>query len=98
MVVVGLFLTFNGVSNAFLRPNVEELLEHIREGRCVQMLHVGPYDAERASFEAMARAAAGAGYTLEAPHHEVYFSDPRRVPPARLRTLLRCPVKRSARH
>jgi hypothetical protein len=81
------------------RPADGVRLEHIREGRCVQMLHVGPYDAERSTLEAMARAAAGKGWRLGGPHHEIYFSDPRRVPPARLRTLLRCPVeKRATRH
>jgi hypothetical protein len=27
-------------------------------------------------------------------HHEIYLSDPRRVPPQRLRTLLRQPLRR----
>lgn len=32
MVVLALFLLFNGVLGAFMRPNVEELMEHIRTG------------------------------------------------------------------
>jgi len=28
-------------------------------------------------------------------HHEIYLSDPRRVPPEKLRTILRQPVRRS---
>jgi hypothetical protein len=30
-------------------------------------------------------------------HHEIYLSDPRRVPPERLKTILRHPVGTSAR-
>ena len=34
------------------------------------------------------------GYAFNGPHHEIYLSDPRKVEPARLRTILRQPVKR----
>jgi hypothetical protein len=37
------------------------------------------------------------GWTFDGKHHEIYLSDPRRVPPARLRTILRHPVKRRTR-
>jgi hypothetical protein len=29
-------------------------------------------------------------------HHEIYLSDPRRVPPERLKTILRHPVRKKA--
>jgi hypothetical protein len=32
------------------------------------------------------------GLKYGAPHHEIYLSDPRRVPPERLKTILRNPV------
>jgi hypothetical protein len=32
------------------------------------------------------------GLTLRGPHHEIYLSDPRRVAPEKLRTILRLPV------
>jgi hypothetical protein len=32
------------------------------------------------------------GLKLIGPHHEIYLSDPRRVPPERLRTILREPA------
>lgn len=67
-------------------------LETIKEGRCVQMLHVGPYDQERPTIERMQAYAEAEGLTLGGPHHEIYLSDPRRVPPARLRTILRLPI------
>jgi hypothetical protein len=36
------------------------------------------------------------GLEVHGLHHEIYLSDPRRVAPAKLRTILRVPVKRSA--
>jgi hypothetical protein len=32
------------------------------------------------------------GLKLSGPHHEIYLSDPRRVPPDRLKTILRQPT------
>jgi hypothetical protein len=68
-------------------------LESIEEGRCVQMLHIGPYDREAETIAAMMDFARGQGLKPHAAHHEVYLSDPRRVEPARLRTILRQPVR-----
>ncbi len=67
-------------------------LERIAEGRCVQMLHVGPYAAEPATVEAMMAFAAESGLRPTGYHHEIYLSDPRRVRPEKLRTILRHPV------
>jgi len=68
-------------------------LETIREGRSVQLLHVGAYDAEHDTIRRMEEFARAAGWRFAGRHHEIYLSDPRRVPPARLRTILRYPVK-----
>ena len=67
-------------------------LETFTEGRCVQMLHVGPYDRESETLEAMKAFAEQQGLKMGGPHHEIYLSDPRRVPPQRLKTILRHPV------
>ena len=69
-------------------------LETIGEGRCVQMLHVGPYDQEQKTVDIMRAHAARQGYDFNGRHHEIYISDPRRVEPARLKTILRQPVRR----
>lgn len=71
------------------------VLERITEGRCVQMLHVGPYDRECETIAKMQAFAESKGFQLAGPHHEIYISDPRRVPPERLKTILREPVKPS---
>jgi hypothetical protein len=68
-------------------------LERLEEGRCVQALHVGPYDEERRTLEAMHALAAERGLLPDGKHHEIYLSDPRRVSPERLRTILRQPVR-----
>jgi len=68
-------------------------LDNLREGRCVQMLHIGPYTDEGRSWEAMERLAHSKGLGFAGPHHEIYLSDPRRVSPAKLRTILRKPVR-----
>lgn len=68
-------------------------LEDITEGRCVQMLHTGPYAQEKTVVDKMHEAAAENGFHLRGPHHEIYLSDPNRVVPERLRTILRYPVE-----
>ncbi|HYL10172.1 MAG TPA: GyrI-like domain-containing protein [Candidatus Acidoferrales bacterium] len=68
-------------------------LESLDEGRCVQVLHVGPYDQEHTTISQMRSFAEANGFSFHGIHHEIYLSDPRRVAPAKLRTILRHPVK-----
>ncbi len=68
-------------------------IETIDEGTCVQMLHVGPYATEAETIKQMSEFAFANKLSFTGAHHEIYLSDPRRVPPERLRTLLRHPVK-----
>ena len=70
----------------------------LREGLCVQMMHVGPYDDEPASVQRMDAFVAGQGYvndlSNERLHHEIYLSDPRKVPPERMKTVIRHPIRK----
>ena len=76
-------------------PSVREVrLEDISEGLCVQMLHVGPYDNEGETVEVMKAFAEEQGLEFHGRHHEIYLSDPRRIPPERLKTILRHPVRK----
>jgi hypothetical protein len=68
-------------------------LETLREGKCVQMLHRGPYRKEHATIDAMLAFARAHGLRPRGRHHEIYISDPGRVAPAKLRTILRQPVR-----
>jgi hypothetical protein len=67
-------------------------LETLDEGKCVQVLHVGPYTAEKPTIAKMRAFATQQGLSFKGRHHEIYLSDPRRVEEARLRTILRQPV------
>ena len=69
-------------------------LETLEEGLCVQVLHVGPFAEEGKTIRTMHDFAKEQGLSFHGLHHEIYLSDPRRVPPERLRTILRHPVKR----
>ncbi len=71
---------------------VDVRLTEFEEGRCVQQLHVGPYDTEGETLAQMHAFAEDQGLAFAGRHHEIYLSDPRRVEPARLRTILRMPV------
>jgi hypothetical protein len=74
-------------------PTAREVaLETLDEGRCVQMLHVGPYERECETFALMSEFAAKKDLRPSGSHHEIYISDPRRVPPENLKTILRLPV------
>ena len=70
----------------------EVVLEKLSEGRCLQMLHVGPYEKEHETLAVMQEHAEREGLRWHGRHHEIYLSDPRRVPAERLKTILRRPV------
>lgn len=76
-------------------PALDRLrLATLDEGRCVQTLHIGPYDDEAGVLAQLhEQFLPQAGLRMTGKHHEIYLSDPRRVEPARLRTILRQPVR-----
>jgi hypothetical protein len=67
-------------------------LERFAEGRCAQVLHVGPYSEEGPTVAALHAFIAANDCALTGRHHEIYLGDPRRTAPGRLRTILRQPV------
>jgi hypothetical protein len=69
-------------------------LATLKEGPCVQLLHVGPYADEPPNIQKMHRFIEEKGYTFAGSHHEIYLSDPRRGKPERMKTIIRQPVKR----
>lgn len=72
-------------------PLLEQInFERLSEGRCVQMLHLGPFEDLTASFEIMEDFAKSEGVVrLSKMHREIYLSDPRKVAPEKLKTVLR---------
>lgn len=89
------------IEEALRRAGVEYLGEALaklhcyeyEEGRAAQILHVGPYEAEAPTIEKLHRFLYEEGYQPRGKHHEIYLSDPRRVAPEELRTILRQPVE-----
>jgi hypothetical protein len=79
-------------------PALERIrLDTLTEGRCVQTLHVGPFDDEGPVLGEMHDEFIPAqGLRMSGRHHEVYLSDIRRTDPAKLRTILRQPVAPAA--
>ena len=68
--------------------------ETLSEGRCVQTLHYGSFDDEGPVVERLHNEFIPEnGLREDGKHHEVYFSDFRKVAPDKLRTLLRQPVR-----
>jgi len=73
---------------------VEEIrFERINEGKCVQILHVGPYSTEHESLSKMRKLMEKKNLIENGLHHEIYLSDPRRVSGEKMKTILRQPVK-----
>jgi hypothetical protein len=75
-------------------PRLDDVrLETLDEGRCVQTLHLGPFDDEAETLARMHdEFIPGAGLAMTGRHHEIYFSDTRKADPAKFRTILRQPV------
>jgi len=63
------------------------------EGRCVQLIHHGPYADEPASLARLDRYMAQHGLRWNGLHHEIYLSDVTETDPTKMRTLLRHPCR-----
>ncbi len=68
-------------------------IEELQEGRCIQALHVGPFDTVPGTVDRLRRAAAEEELEVRGRLHEVWLSAPGRVPAERRRTVVRLPVK-----
>jgi hypothetical protein len=64
--------------------------EKITEGNCIQMLHIGSYDNEPATFKIMEEYAKTHNLNrISKVHREIYLSDFRKVATEKLKTVLR---------
>ena len=68
------------------------------EGLCVQCMHAGFYDDEPSTVARMHEYMENQGYVLDITnqrmHHEIYLSDARKVPPEKLKTVIRHPIRK----
>ena len=80
-------------------PSIDAVsVRNLHEGMCVQILHIGSYDDETPTLDRLHNHYLPAnGLTFNGDHHEIYLSDARRTPPAKLKTILRQPVKATNR-
>jgi len=69
--------------------------EKMREGKCIQILHIGPYYTEPESIVKMEKLMEEKNLVKSGFHHEIYLvmAYPRKVPEEKLKTILRQPVK-----
>ncbi len=69
--------------------------EKMREGKCVQILHLGPYSKEPESLAKMKRLMEENNLVPNGRHHEIclVMAYPRKVPEERLKTILRHSVR-----
>ena len=69
------------------------------EGLCVQCMHIGSFDDEPATVALMQDFIAAEGYETDLDggrlHHEIYLSDARKTEPAKLKTVIRHPVRKA---
>lgn len=67
--------------------------EKITEGKCVQIMHTGPYSTEPETINSLMEFMAKNSQSVNGLHHEIYLSDPRKTEPSKMKTLIRYPVK-----
>lgn len=73
-------------------PAVEKLrLENFSEGRCAQVLHVGPFSEEGPTI-ARLHEFIDMRTSRTGKHHEIYLSDIRRADPKKWKTIIRHPM------
>lgn len=68
--------------------------ETFTEGWTAQLLHIGPYSAEAENIQRLHDFIHAQGCRLDGKHHEIYLSDPGRVAPEKMKTIIRQPVLR----
>jgi len=67
--------------------------EKINEGKCIQIMHVGPYSTEPEAIGKIKDFMEDNDFTENGLHHEIYISDPRKTIPEKMKTILRQPIK-----
>ncbi len=67
--------------------------ETFTEGKCAQIMHIGPYSTEHETINTLTEFISQNGQSISGLHHEIYLSDPRKTEPSKLKTIIRYPVK-----
>lgn len=92
-----IFLKLRDISyNKKLNPTILKA-EYLRllEPLSCQMMHIGPYSEEPVTFSIMEKYTEENGYIRKEKYHkEIYISDPRKVSPENMKTVLRFEVSK----
>jgi hypothetical protein len=72
-------------------PRVQVVM--FTEGSCVQAVHHGSYDQEPKTLAQIDHFMQEHGLVANGLHHEIYLTDVRETDPAKMRTILRQPVR-----
>jgi hypothetical protein len=67
-------------------------LESFSEGRCAQILHIGPFSEEGPTIEKVHQFIDSRS-RLTGKHHEIYLSDIRKADPSKWKTIIRQPMQ-----
>ncbi len=76
-------------------PLYEEIrFDTMQDGKCIEILHIGAFDDEPASFEKMTQFAKKNNLERDKScHREIYLNNANRVEKSKLKTILRFSVK-----
>ncbi|MEI7810891.1 MAG: GyrI-like domain-containing protein [Ignavibacteria bacterium] len=82
---------------AYAKKQIEAIkevrFENYHEGRCAQIMHIGPYSDETPTILKLHNFIKENGHSLRGFHHEIYLSDPRKADPAKMKTIIRQPFE-----
>lgn len=67
--------------------------EEFGEGRCAQIMHIGPFSEEGPNIAKVHDFIEAGGHKLSGKHHEIYLSDIRKAAPEKWKTVIRQPMK-----
>jgi len=84
-------------TNVINKKGIEKIreiqFEKITEGKCIQIMHIGPYSTEPETINQIQDFMKENGLVENGLHHEIYLSDPRKTAPEKMKTIIRQPVK-----
>jgi hypothetical protein len=66
--------------------------ETVTEGRAAQILHIGPFAAEKPTVDKVHAYITAQGHHLMGKHHEIYLNDFTKTAPEKLKTIIRQPL------
>ncbi len=64
----------------------------LHEGKCVQCLHIGPFNSVKSTYVKIEDFMEAQGLSQNGLWNAIYLSDQRKTLPEKLRTIIRCPV------